>query len=107
MRIVETNGVNFAVFQMIGSAKRWWNDFVLTRLDGSLALTWDQFSQLFLEFFPITQREDYRRRFDHLQQGSMTITQYETGLLIWPIMLFLYSPPRERGGVRRFIEGFA
>jgi len=39
--IVETNGVDFAVFHMIGSAKRWWHDCVLTRLAESLALTWD------------------------------------------------------------------
>ncbi|XP_070029034.1 uncharacterized protein [Nicotiana sylvestris] len=41
----------------------------------SPALTWDQFSQLFLEkFLPITQREDYWRQFECLQQGSMTVT---------------------------------
>ncbi|XP_070025133.1 uncharacterized protein [Nicotiana sylvestris] len=79
MGIVETNRVDFVVFQMIGSAKRWWNDFMLTIPAGSPALTWDQFSQLFHEkFLPVTQREDYRRWFEHLQQGFMTVTQYET-----------------------------
>ncbi|XP_070016981.1 uncharacterized protein [Nicotiana sylvestris] len=106
MGIVETNGVNFVVFQMIGSAKRWWNDFVLTRPVGLPALTWDHFSQLFLEMFLlITQTEDYRRRFKHLQQGSMTFTQYETRFADLARHALLYSPSRER--VKRFIEGLA
>nr|XP_009769263.1 PREDICTED: uncharacterized protein LOC104220145 [Nicotiana sylvestris] len=52
---------------------------MLTRPFGSPALTWDQFSQLFLEkFIPITLREDYQRQFECLQQGSMSVTQYKT-----------------------------
>ncbi|XP_070049419.1 uncharacterized protein [Nicotiana tomentosiformis] len=79
MGIVETNGVDFAVFQMTGSATRWWKDFVLTRPVGSPAHTWDQFSQIFLEkFLPVTLREDFRRQFERLQHGSMSVTQYET-----------------------------
>ncbi|XP_070008323.1 uncharacterized protein [Nicotiana sylvestris] len=79
MRIVETNGVDFAAFRLSGSAKTWWRDYCLARPAGSLALTWDQFSQLFLEkFLPITQRENYRRQFERLNQGSMTVTQCET-----------------------------
>ncbi|XP_070028623.1 uncharacterized protein [Nicotiana sylvestris] len=107
MGIVETNVVDFAAFRLSGSAKRWWNDFVLTRQAGSPALTWEQFSQLFLEkFLPITQREDYRRRFERLQQGSMTITQYETRFidLVGHALIIL---PTERERVRRFIEGLA
>ncbi|XP_070034484.1 uncharacterized protein [Nicotiana tomentosiformis] len=74
--IVKTNGVNFAVFQITGSAKRGWRDYTLTRPAGSPALTWDQISQLFLEkFIPATLREDYRMQFEPLQQGSMTVTQ--------------------------------
>lgn len=44
MGIVETNGVDFAAFQMIGSARRWWRDYMLTTPVGSPTLTWDQFS---------------------------------------------------------------
>ncbi|XP_070036244.1 uncharacterized protein [Nicotiana tomentosiformis] len=55
MGIVETNEVDFAVFQMADSAKRWWRDSMLTRPGGSPTLTWEQFSQLFLgKFLPIT-----------------------------------------------------
>ncbi|XP_070011393.1 uncharacterized protein [Nicotiana sylvestris] len=78
MGIVETNGVDFAAFCLSGSAKKWWRDYCLARLVGSPTLTWDQFSQLFLEkFLPVTHREEYRRRFERLQQGSVTVTQYE------------------------------
>jgi len=79
MGIVESNGVDFAVFQMTGSAKRWWKDYVFTRPVGSPALIWEQFSQLCLEkFLPITLRENYRKQFECLQQGSMSVTQHET-----------------------------
>ncbi|XP_070045311.1 uncharacterized protein [Nicotiana tomentosiformis] len=103
--IVKTNGVNFAVFQMTGSVKRWWGDYVLTRPAGSPSLTWDQFSQLFLEkFIPFTLREEYRRQFELLQQGGMFVTQYETrfvDLARHAIILL----PTEREKVRRFIDG--
>uniref|UniRef100_A0A1U7VE82 Uncharacterized protein LOC104215184 n=1 Tax=Nicotiana sylvestris TaxID=4096 RepID=A0A1U7VE82_NICSY len=72
MGIFEINVVDFAMFQMTSSAKRWWKDYVFTRPVGSPALTWEQFSQLFLEkFFPITMREDYHKQFERLQQESL------------------------------------
>ncbi|XP_070046601.1 uncharacterized protein [Nicotiana tomentosiformis] len=105
MGIVETNGVNFVVFQKTGSAKRWWRDYVLTRPYGSPSLTWDRFSQLFLEkFIPFTLREKYRRQFERLQWGGITVTQYETrfmDLARHAVVLI----PTERERVRRFIDG--
>ncbi|XP_070040855.1 uncharacterized protein [Nicotiana tomentosiformis] len=105
MGIVETNGVDFAVFQMTGSTKRWWRDYMLTTPAGSPALTWYRFSQLFLEkFIPVTLREDYYRQLERLQQGSMIITQYETrfvDLACHAIVLL----PIERERVRQFIDG--
>ncbi|XP_070034238.1 uncharacterized protein [Nicotiana tomentosiformis] len=105
MGIVETNGVDFAVFQMTGSARRWWRDYILARPVGSPALTWEQFSQLFLEkFLPITLREDYRKQFERLQQDNMTVTQYESCFVdLARHDLLLLSTGGER--VRRFIEG--
>ncbi|XP_070044860.1 uncharacterized protein [Nicotiana tomentosiformis] len=105
MGIVETNGVDFAVFQMTGSAKRWWRDYTLTRPVGSPALTWEKFSRLYLDkFLPITLREDYRRQFEHLQRGSMTVTQYESHFVdltrhALPLL------PTEGERARRFTEG--
>ncbi|XP_070008141.1 uncharacterized protein [Nicotiana sylvestris] len=105
MEIVETNGVNFSTFRLFGSAKTWWRDYCLARPAGSPALTWEQFTHLFLErFLPITQREIYQRYFERLQQGSMTVTQYETRFidLACHVLIIL---PIERERVRRFIEG--
>ncbi|XP_070036998.1 uncharacterized protein [Nicotiana tomentosiformis] len=90
--------------EMIGSAKRWWRDYMLTRPAGSPELTWDQFSELFLEkFISFTLREDYHKLFKRLQQGSMIVTQYETrfvDLARYAIILL----PTEREKVRKFID---
>ncbi|XP_070037159.1 uncharacterized protein [Nicotiana tomentosiformis] len=105
MGIVESNGVDFAVFQMAGSAKRWWRDYVFARPANSLTLTWEQFSQLFLEKFnPITLREEYRRQFERLQHGSMTVTQYETRFIDLAHHAIIMLPT-EKERVRRFIDG--
>ncbi|XP_070024835.1 uncharacterized protein [Nicotiana sylvestris] len=78
MGIVETTVVDFIVFQMMGSAKSWWKDFVLTKPAGLSALTWDRFSLIFIEkFLPVTVTEDYHMYFEHLRYGSMSVTQYE------------------------------
>ncbi|XP_070057427.1 uncharacterized protein [Nicotiana tomentosiformis] len=105
MCIVETNRVDFAAFQIIGSSRRWWRDYMLTRPPGSPTLTWDQFSQLFLgKFITVTLREEYCRQFERLQQGSMTITQYDTRFvdLARHATIFL---PTERERMMRFIDG--
>ncbi|XP_070041888.1 uncharacterized protein [Nicotiana tomentosiformis] len=107
MGIVETIGVDFPAFSVSGPAKKWWRDYLLTRPAGSPALTWDQFSQLYLEkFLPITLREEYRRQFEYLQQGSMTVTQYETRFvdLARHVLIILLT---ERERMRRFIDGLA
>ncbi|XP_070014495.1 uncharacterized protein [Nicotiana sylvestris] len=105
MGIVETNGVDFATFRLSASAKTWWRDYCLARPAGSPPLTWDQFTELFLEkFLPVTQREALRRQFERLQQGSMTVTQYDTrfiGLARHALIIL----PTERERVRRFIDG--
>ncbi|XP_070045076.1 uncharacterized protein [Nicotiana tomentosiformis] len=99
MGIVETNGVDFAAFQMTGSSKKGWRDYLLTRPDASLALTWYQFSQLFIEkFLPITLREEHRRQFKRLQHDSMTVTQYETHFVdLSRHDILLIPTERERG----------
>ncbi|XP_070043181.1 uncharacterized protein [Nicotiana tomentosiformis] len=105
MSIVETNGVDFSALQMIGSAKKWWRDYLLTRPAGLPALTWDHFSQLFMEkFLPITLREERRCQFKRLQHVSMTITQYETRFMYLARHAILLLPT-ERQRVRTFIDG--
>ncbi|XP_070050561.1 uncharacterized protein [Nicotiana tomentosiformis] len=90
---------------MTGSAKRWWRDYTLTRPVGLPVLTWEQFSQLFLEkFLPITLREEFCKQFERLQQGSMTVTQYEFRFVDLALHALLLLP-MEGERVRRFIEG--
>ncbi|XP_070032963.1 uncharacterized protein [Nicotiana tomentosiformis] len=105
MVLVESNMVDFAVFQMAGFAKRWWRDYMLTRPAGSPALTWDHFSQLFLEkFIHTTLREEYHRPFEHIQYGSMIVTQYETRFVDLACHAIVLIPTtKER--VRRLIDG--
>ncbi|XP_070047447.1 uncharacterized protein [Nicotiana tomentosiformis] len=107
MGIIESNGVDFSMFQVTGSAERWWKDYVFTKPVGSPALTWEKFSQLFLEnFLPITLRENYRKQFEHLQQGNMSVTQYKTSFVdLTHHALLLLLLPTDRERVRRFIDG--
>ncbi|XP_070049832.1 uncharacterized protein [Nicotiana tomentosiformis] len=53
---------------------------------------------------PVTLREEYRKHFERLQQGGMTVTQYETQFVDLArhatIML-----PNEKEKLRRFIDG--
>ncbi|XP_070045716.1 uncharacterized protein [Nicotiana tomentosiformis] len=89
----------------MGSAKRWWGDYMLTRQVGSPALTWEQFSRLFLDkFLPITLREDYRMQFERLQQDSLTVTQYETRFVDLACHALILLPT-EGERVGRFIDG--
>ncbi|XP_070023802.1 uncharacterized protein [Nicotiana sylvestris] len=105
MGILETNGVDFATFRLAGSAKTWWRDFCLARPAGSPSLTWDQFSELFLgKFLPVTQRDALRRQFERLQQGSMSVTQYETQFIDLARHTIVILPT-ERERVRSFVDG--
>ncbi|XP_070045654.1 uncharacterized protein [Nicotiana tomentosiformis] len=55
-------------------------------------------------FLPITLREEYHKKFEHLQQGNMIVTQYESHFVdLARHALFLLPTEGER--VRRFIEG--
>lgn len=80
-----------------------WKDYVFVRPAWSTTLTWGQFSQLFLhKFLPITLRENYRRQFDRIQQGSISVTQYGTR---WSgPSCYSSASCREREGVRRFLR---
>jgi len=78
MSIVETNRVDFAVFRMTGSAKTWWRDYMLTRPAGSPALTGSVLTTISGEIHPCHSERGLSKQFERLQQGSMTVTQYET-----------------------------
>ncbi|XP_070039093.1 uncharacterized protein [Nicotiana tomentosiformis] len=41
-------------------------------------MTWDQFTRIFLDrYIPPSQREELRVQFDQLQQGELSVTEYE------------------------------
>ncbi|XP_070007930.1 uncharacterized protein [Nicotiana sylvestris] len=78
MRILESHGVDFTTFQLEGRARRWLQSYVLGRPAGSPPVTWSQFAQLFLDrYIPPSKREELRYQFEHLEQGQMSMTDYE------------------------------
>ncbi|XP_070034628.1 uncharacterized protein [Nicotiana tomentosiformis] len=78
MRILESHGFNFTTFQLEGRARRWYQSYLFGRPAGSPPMTWSQFTQLFLDrYIPPLQREELRYQFEQLEQGQMSVTDYE------------------------------
>ncbi|XP_070049885.1 uncharacterized protein [Nicotiana tomentosiformis] len=105
MSILESHEVDFTTFQLEGRARRWWKSYLLGRLAGSPPITWDQFTHLFLErYIPPSQREELRLQFEQLQQGQLSMTDYEARFfeLSRHALMIL---PTEAELVRRFVAG--
>ncbi|XP_070034637.1 uncharacterized protein [Nicotiana tomentosiformis] len=103
--LVESNGVHFTAFQMQGLAKRLLQVYELGRPAGSPPFTWDQFSRFVLDkFVPCTRREELRRQFEHLQQGQISVTEYEMRFTEQSRHATILVPSEEER-VRRFIDG--
>ncbi|XP_070045964.1 uncharacterized protein [Nicotiana tomentosiformis] len=78
MRILESHRVDFTTFEVEGRAHMWWQSHLLGRPTGSPPMTWDQFTCLFLDrYIPPSQREELWFQFEQLQQGQMSVTDYE------------------------------
>ncbi|XP_070040781.1 uncharacterized protein [Nicotiana tomentosiformis] len=78
MRVVDSNGVDFNTFQLEGKAYKWWQSYLYSRPEGSPPLTWDQFTCLFLDrYIPPSHREELWGLFERLQQGQLSMTDYE------------------------------
>ncbi|XP_069142828.1 uncharacterized protein [Solanum lycopersicum] len=76
--LVESHGVDYTAFQMNGSAKQWWSDYISSRPTGSHPLSWTQFTQVFLsKFVSRSERERKRAEFEGLQQNGMSVAEYE------------------------------
>ncbi|XP_070040111.1 uncharacterized protein [Nicotiana tomentosiformis] len=105
MRILESHGVDFTTFQLEGGVHRWWQSYLLGRPADSPPMTWGQFTRLFLDrYIPPSQREELRFQFEQIQQGQMSMTDYETRfseLSRHALMIF----PTEAERVRRFVAG--
>ena len=90
---------------MNGSAKQWWRDYISSRPAGSPLLSWTQFTQVFLDkFVPDSERESKRAEFEGLQQGGMSVAEYESKFhaLARHASIIL---PTEAERVRRFVKG--
>ncbi|XP_070003165.1 uncharacterized protein [Nicotiana sylvestris] len=105
MCISGSSGVSFTAFQLRGAAYQWWNTFELDSLVEAASLTWTQFSDMFLrEFVPQSLRDVWCAEFEHLRQGTMTVSEYAIRFTdLARHASALVSIVRER--VRRFIEG--
>ena len=105
MRILESHGVDFATFQLEGRARRWWQSYALGRPADSPPMTWDRFTRIFLDrYIPPSHREEVRFQFEQLQQGQMSVTDYEARFseLSRHALMIL---PTEAERVRKFIAG--
>ncbi|XP_070032649.1 uncharacterized protein [Nicotiana tomentosiformis] len=78
IRILESHGVDFSTFQLEVKARRWWQSYLLGRPADSPPMTWDRFTRIFLDRYILpSQREELRFQFEQLQQGQMSMTDYE------------------------------
>ncbi|XP_070047232.1 uncharacterized protein [Nicotiana tomentosiformis] len=105
MRILESHGVDFTIFQLEGRACRWLQSYLLGRLAGSPPMTWSQFTQLFLDrYIPLSEREELRYQFEQLEQGQMSVTDYEARFSeLSHHALMILSTDAEK--VKRFLAG--
>ncbi|XP_015075330.1 uncharacterized protein LOC107019314 [Solanum pennellii] len=103
--LVEFHGVDHIVFQMTGSAKQWWRDYISSRPTRSPPLSWTQFTQVFLsKFAPRSERERKRDEFEGLQQGGMLVVEYEGKFhVLASHASMILTTEAER--VRRFVKG--
>ncbi|XP_070050863.1 uncharacterized protein [Nicotiana tomentosiformis] len=88
MRIFESHGVDFTTLYLEGRARRWWQSYLLGRPAG----------------YSTSQREELRFQFEQLQQGQLSVTDYEVRFykLSRHALMIL---PTEAGRVRRFVAG--
>ncbi|XP_070020447.1 uncharacterized protein [Nicotiana sylvestris] len=104
-RILESHRVDFITFQLEGRARRWWQSYVLGRPTGSPPLTSGQFTQLFLDrYIPPSEREELRYQFEHLEQGQMSVTDYEARFFESSRHALMILPT-DAERVRRFVAG--
>ncbi|XP_070003293.1 uncharacterized protein [Nicotiana sylvestris] len=105
MRILESHRVDFTTFQLEGKARRWWKSYVLGRPVGSPPITWGQFTHLFLDrYIPPSEREELWYQFEQLEQGQMSVTDYEARFSeLSRHALMILSTDTER--VQRFVAG--
>ncbi|XP_049400026.1 uncharacterized protein LOC125864110 isoform X3 [Solanum stenotomum] len=103
--LVESRGADFTAYQLDGPARQWWRTYLETRPAGSPPVTWTEFSEAFLaRFIPRSIRDQLRDQFARLEQGSMTVSEYEARFheLSRHAAMIL---PTEEERVRCFVRG--
>ncbi|XP_059628634.1 uncharacterized protein LOC132271309 isoform X2 [Cornus florida] len=79
LRLVQCTEVQkqmLATFKLVGDALQWWES--VTTIEERMALTYDEFSARFEEkYFPYAVRAAMKTEFLNLQQGNMTVAEYE------------------------------
>ncbi|XP_069151997.1 uncharacterized protein [Solanum lycopersicum] len=81
--LVESHGVEYTTFQMTGSAKQHWRNYISSRPAGSPPLSWTQFTHIFIsKKFPCSERERKRT--------AERVRRFVKGLII-PIRLGVYQ----------------
>ncbi|XP_075086196.1 uncharacterized protein LOC142168920 [Nicotiana tabacum] len=101
----ETRGLEFATFLFSGSTESWWNSVQRDRRAGLPPITWSEFSAMFMDrFVPLSKRDDMRRQFEQLRQGTMTVIECEAKFIeLATYAHFLVADEHEKVG--RFVDG--
>ncbi|XP_070043156.1 uncharacterized protein [Nicotiana tomentosiformis] len=103
--ILETSGVSFTTFQLMGAAFKWWETYERSKQISDAPLLWHEFSVLFLEtFVPQTRREELHRQFELLCQKGICVTQYEMRFSELAFHVG-WLVPTDRENIRKFIDG--
>ncbi|XP_015159293.1 uncharacterized protein [Solanum tuberosum] len=76
--LLESRGADFIAHQFRGPARQWWRTYRESRLVGSPPISWSESLEAFLvRFMPRSIRDRLRDQFSRLEQGLMTVSEYE------------------------------
>ncbi|XP_059658702.1 uncharacterized protein LOC132305034 [Cornus florida] len=68
--------ITLATYKFVSHMEVWWK--TMTSAHDIDSMSWDAFKGLFFDkYFPQTKRWELRMQFDELEQGDMSVTEYE------------------------------
>ncbi|XP_015169465.1 uncharacterized protein [Solanum tuberosum] len=103
--VVESRGADFIAYQLDGPTRHWWYTCLETRPAWFPPVTWTEFSKAFLaRFIPRSIRDQLRDQFARLEQGSMTVSEYEARFHELSRNAAMILPTKEET-VRCFVRG--
>src|SRR5262249_31151901 len=98
----DRRAIQMAGFSLTGVASQWYQDYIRPHVTD---MTWDQFRTRFeRQFIPFSVREEHRVRFETLQRGDMSVSEY-TRLFIQLSRYAPHSIAFEELKVSRYIAG--